>query len=268
LLAHVALIVLVLCFGVFALGALRWQRLSLIAGSTTRFVDALSLTWIGHFFNQLLPTSIGGDAARAWYARTPSMGLLQAGAAVLCDRIIGIFMLAALIAVLFPVSWDMVDGSVRIQVLGIAATCLIGAGAFIAASPVFARYRSLRLLESCTRFLLEVLRDRSAAAWLLGSTVLAHMLTGFTGYVLIASLWPEAPVLKCVTLFLTALLVSTIPISYAGWGLREATAVYFLRDAGVSPDVAFKVSIMYGVLLATASLPGALFWAARSRPVT
>jgi hypothetical protein len=263
---HVAIIVLGLFLGVFILGAVRWRRLTAVAGSGTGFTDALSLTWIGHFFNQLLPTSIGGDAVRAWYARTANMDLMQAAATVLCDRVIGVCALALLIALLFPASWHTTEGSVRVQVLAIALGCLFGAATFVAAARLFARYRGLRLLESCARLLVDVLRDRRAVALLLGSTLLAHVLTGLTGYVLIGAFWPEAPAVKCASLFLTALLVSMVPISYAGWGLREATVVYFLRDAGVSPDLAFKASVMYGVLLAVASLPGALFWAARTRP--
>jgi glycosyltransferase 2 family protein len=57
-------------------------------------------------------------------------------------------------------------------------------------------------------------------------------------------------------------------VSYAGWGLREATVVHFLRAAGVDSAVAFTTSVSFGILLLVASLPGAWFWAARRAHAT
>ena len=261
--AHATPFALLLFGGIFVLGALRWQRLTALAGTTTSFADALSLTWIGHFFNQLLPTSMGGDAVRAWYARNASTDLTRAAAVVLCDRVIGVCVLAMIIAVLLPAIWNASRRADLLVVLAIAVACLLAAALLVAARPWFARHRALGLLASCAQFLRDALRDRRAAAWLLGTTALAHAFSALVGYLFIASFWPQAPLLECCVFFLTALLVSTVPVSYAGWGLREATVVYFLRAAGVEPGVAFTTSVSFGILLAVASLPGAFFWAAR-----
>ena len=260
---HTTALALMLLLGIFILGALRWQRLTALVGTKTSFADALSLTWIGHFFNQLLPTSMGGDAVRAWYARNASTDLTRAAATVLCDRAIGVCGLALIITSLLPAIWRPSARADYLLVLAIAAGCLLAAALFVAARPLFARYRSLRLIESCAQLLRDALRDRRAVAWLLGTTALAHVSCALIGYLFIVSFWPQAPLLECGVLFLTAILVSTIPISYAGWGLREAAVVYFLRTAGVDTGVAFTTSVSFGILVAVASLPGAFFWAAR-----
>jgi glycosyltransferase 2 family protein len=261
--AHITIMALTLFGGMFILGAVRWQRLTAVAGSRIPFHDALSLTWIGHFFNQLLPTSIGGDAVRAWYARNANTDLTRAAAVVLCDRAVGVCALALIIGLLLPAIWQPSERSDQGLVLAIAVGCLFGTAVFVAALPLFARHRRLFLLECCARLLLNVLDDRRAATWLLGTALLSHLCCALIGYLLIASFWPDAPLMECGVLFLTALLVSMVPVSYAGWGLREASAVYFLRDAGVDPGIAFTTSVSFGVLLAISSLPGAIFWAAR-----
>jgi uncharacterized membrane protein YbhN (UPF0104 family) len=56
------------------------------------------------------------------------------------------------------------------------------------------------------------------------------------------------------------LLAHTLPISIGGWGVREAAAVALLGMTGVDATSALLVSIMFGVLLVLATLPGALFW--------
>jgi len=56
------------------------------------------------------------------------------------------------------------------------------------------------------------------------------------------------------------LLAHVFPISIGGWGVREAAAVALLGMTGVDATSALLVSIMFGVLLVLATLPGTLFW--------
>lgn len=262
----VTIVVVGIFWGIFVLGAVRWQRLTMVSGTAWRFFDSLSLNFIGQFFNQLLPTSFGGDAVRAWYARSKDVGLVRAGALVLSDRIIGLSLMALLIALLLS-SMDLLRGkeAARLQIWAIVAVCILGAVGFAAAVPLFARYSGLSLLAWSGRLLIDALRDPKAAAWIIVVTLFAHILNGVAGYLLIQTAWPDAPAASCVLLFLAAALVSAVPVSYAGWGVREASIVYFLGEVGVGADAAFGASVMYGVLLALASLPGALFWVARTR---
>jgi uncharacterized membrane protein YbhN (UPF0104 family) len=250
---------------IFVLGAVRWKNLAMLSGVTSSLLDSLSLNVIGHFFNQLLPTSFGGDAVRAWYARRNALGLVRAGALVVSDRIIGLAVMASLIAVLLPLTGSSTASErTRIQIWAIVALCVVGTAAFAAASPLFARHRRLSLLEWSGRLVLQVLRAPKRGAWIVGATILIHLLNGIAGYILVQALWPSAITSHCIVLFLVALLVSAVPISYAGWGVREASTVYFLREAGIPADVAFGTSVMYGALLAIATLPGAMFWATRA----
>jgi uncharacterized membrane protein YbhN (UPF0104 family) len=264
---HLSAFVILLFATNFLLGALRWMRLLEAAGTGARFADALSLNWMGQFFNQLLPTSFGGDVVRAWYARDNTTDLVRAAAIVLSDRVIGLCGLVLLIAISLPFIESLPDAGRRDgQIWLVAAVCALGATGFIAGARFFARFRALTMLEASSRLVREALRKPSRAAAVAAMTLSAHLLSGVAGYMLITASGGDTPALRCILLFLTGLLVSTIPISFAGWGIREASLVYFLSDVGVSADVAFKASIMFGLLLALASLPGALFWALRVRP--
>lgn len=65
--------------------------------------DAVYLTFIGYFFNNFLPTAIGGDLAKAYYASKKTNNKAASYAAVLADRILGLIatLLVALIGILF-----------------------------------------------------------------------------------------------------------------------------------------------------------------------
>jgi glycosyltransferase 2 family protein len=71
--------------------------------------------------------------------------------------------------------------------------------------------------------------------------------------------------LACIPL---AVAVTVIPISIAGWGLREGLLVSLLSHAGIRPDAALAFSLMFGLLSAACSLPGLVLWCVRSERVT
>jgi hypothetical protein len=61
--------------------------------------------------------------------------------------------------------------------------------------------------------------------------------------------------------------VSQLPISVNGWGVREGAMLVSLGFVGVAPAQALLISVLFGVCLLAASLPGALtFTAWRPRP--
>ena len=52
----------------------------------------------------------------------------------------------------------------------------------------------------------------------------------------------------------------SIPISIAGWGIREGVLVAGLSYTGVQNEVSLAISVMFGLIVLLYSLPGAVFW--------
>ena len=71
--------------------------------------------------------------------------------------------------------------------------------------------------------------------------------------------------LACIPLVVA---VTVIPISIAGWGLREGLLVSLLSHAGIRPDAALAFSLMFGLLSAASCLPCVALWCLRSERVT
>jgi uncharacterized protein (TIRG00374 family) len=81
-------------------------RLKLLMSGQKVFLsikDAIHLTFIGYFFNNFLPTAIGGDIAKAHYASKKTNNKVASYAAVLSDRILGLIatLLVALAGLVF-----------------------------------------------------------------------------------------------------------------------------------------------------------------------
>ena len=76
----------------YAVSVARWRVLLAVQGIRPRFSYLYWSFMIGVFFNQLLPTTVGGDVAR--YQYTAAGGRGAALSAVLLDRVFGIAVLA------------------------------------------------------------------------------------------------------------------------------------------------------------------------------
>src|SRR5471030_2447259 len=79
------------------LGALRWREISADCGAPLATTQALRYNLIGAFFNQTLPSSIGGDAVRLWLVGRSGAGWRAATYSILTDRAIGLIALALII---------------------------------------------------------------------------------------------------------------------------------------------------------------------------
>jgi len=64
----------------------------------------------------------------------------------------------------------------------------------------------------------------------------------------------------CVLLVPPVILITVVPVSIAGWGVREGAMVVAFGFINVPASAAFAVSILFGLTLAAASLPGSLLW--------
>ena len=68
---------------------------------------------IGTFFNQTLPSSIGGDAVRLWLVARGGAGWRAATYSIFVDRAIGLIALAIIIVASLPWSYSLIGDPAR-----------------------------------------------------------------------------------------------------------------------------------------------------------
>jgi hypothetical protein len=87
---------------------------------------------IGSFFNQTLPSSIGGDAVRLWLVHRTGAGWRAATYSILTDRAIGLIALALIIVGSLPWSYGMIaDGNGRLALVVVDFAALSGGLGFL-----------------------------------------------------------------------------------------------------------------------------------------
>jgi glycosyltransferase 2 family protein len=89
-------------------GVLRWREISAECGAPLGLRQAMRFNLIGTFFNQTLPSSIGGDAVRLWLVARGGAGWRAATYSIFVDRAIGLIALAIIIVASLPWSYNLI----------------------------------------------------------------------------------------------------------------------------------------------------------------
>jgi len=260
---------ILLLVGQTAVLGLRWWLVMAAIEAPMPFRKVLPVTFIGVFFNQVLPTSFGGDAVRMWHAYRLGIDGEAAVVGVLLERIGGLFGVTVLTTLGAVYLGSEIDNlALRLGLLATLPMAVVGVLVLTALDRLPARWRRVSVIEKAVRLARDsrrvFLRPAKALPLLLLS-MLSHGLAAAAIYTFAEGLQLELPLLTCVVLFSAVILVTAIPISFAGWGLREGAMVTLFAFAGLSADTALALSLAFGVLFIVSSLPGCAIWLAWRR---
>jgi hypothetical protein len=248
---------------------LRWWLVMAAIEAPMPFRKVLPVTFIGVFFNQVLPTSFGGDAVRMWHAYRLGIDGEAAVVGVLLERIGGLFGVTVLTTLgALYLGGEIDNQALRLGLLAALPAAVAGVLALTALDRLPARWRRVSVIEKAMRLARDsrrVFLKPAKALPLLLLSLLSHSLAAAAIYTFAEGLQLELPFLTCVALFSAVILVTAIPISFAGWGLREGAMVALFAYAGLNADTALALSLAFGVLFIAASLPGCAIWLAWRR---
>jgi uncharacterized membrane protein YbhN (UPF0104 family) len=263
-----ALAVLVLV-AVPAVSVPRWRAILRCLGHALPLAVITRALYIGAFFNQVLPSSIGGDAWRIWFCTRAGVPLGVATNSVLIERLVGLLAVLLCFCVTFPLLLGRVgDDPVRWLLWLIFAACaaaILGLAFIALTAPRLERFRLLRPLAALGLALASVGRS-SDVPLLLWTGILGQFVAILAFYLINLSASVPLTFIDCAATLPPGLLVALLPISLGGWGIREGALIVLLSFYGITPEQALVVSTLFGLSLLTASLPGFLVWLAQPPP--
>ena len=265
-----------LAFATYFVGYLvsvaRWRVLLAVQGIRPRFSYLYWSFMIGVFFNQLLPTTIGGDVAR--YQYTAAGGRGAALSAVLLDRVFGtvslmVFAMAGLALALVHGDETLPQGLLRPVAALLVVGLLILVFAFLLPGPASSLLRrAVLMLPRGGRGPFEKLLGAFAAfrgrhyvafAALGWSLVLQCVVVGHY-YLAGLALGIDVPLSAYVFIVPLATVVTALPISINGIGVREGILGYLLGLYGVDPSTSLVFAwVLYAMLLGQGLLGGVVF---------
>jgi hypothetical protein len=242
------------------LGALRWGVLLRALAGPVSGRQTLSVYWISNFFAQVLPGAVGGDAVRMWFTRKAGLPLSAAIDSVLLERGITVLALVCLVVATQPFLLARVPGIpgswifpalLALGFLSVAALCVL--------DRLPERFRHLRVVRGLAQLAVDSRRVFFAPRFGLFALVVAligNINLALSAYFLARGLGLDVAAVDCMVLIPPIILIMTLPISIAGWGLREGAMVTAFGFLGIAPGPALTLSVLYGFVSLLAALPG------------
>lgn len=258
------LLATVIALSIVLLHTLRWLAVIKANGTQLGFKTALQLVLIGHFFNQALPSSVGGDAVRVWCAYRAGLNLSAAANTVIIDRALTLCSLLLLTAAGLPWLFEIItDPAARWALSAVIFSGVAGFGVLLALRrlPQFiAHWRVVRVLLGLAALARKVMSRARYALPVILLSVLSFIAFALIVYCIAHAMQLDVTLRDCVLLVPPVILITIVPVSIAGWGVREGAMVVAFGFINVPASAAFAVSILFGLTLAAASLPGSLLW--------
>ena len=240
------------------LGGLRWWLVLRGLGQSATLGEVTAVFWAGMALNQFLP-SAAGDAARAVLCTRAGVRAEPAIASILLERVFMVLALLVILVATQPLLGRYAPGMANMKLATVLLAAGAGGFALLAVAdlcfPFLARF-------SVTRWMTGIAASaRRLAALRRGPGLFAFSLLGNLNFVVAAWLLGCAlglglPFGAYLAAMPVAVVVTVIPISVGGWGLREGVLVALLGRAGVQADEALAFSLLFGAMSAVACLPG------------
>lgn len=246
-------------------GGERWRHT--LAGLTPHLPQPSAASvhaafYVGVFFNCFPLGNVGGDLARILLVRNFDLPFGLKVMSILVDHalaVLGPVLIAAftLLAVDHPVARVAWLGAIGILVATAISIYLLN---FI--EHVLGRWAHQRLIHLALRLgkELHALARRREIYIALLFAILSSACSGVCAYCIARSLGIEIGLLTLMGIMSIVTLISVLPISLAGWGVREVSVVTLLGLLGVEQASALLLSIEFGLLVMVMSLPGGIMW--------
>lgn len=245
--------------------AARWRYIATACGHTMPAGTANRFGFIAAFFNQTLPSSIGGDGVRLWLLRRHGASWQTAAYSVLVDRAVGVIVLAVIVVASLPWSYRLiVNDHARLALVLLDAVTLASALGFLLLGRLsYSWLRSwwpVRHIHACSEIANAVMFRFGGRLNVLGLSLLNHLMTVIVAWCAARAIGSAASLSDLALLIPPVILIMMVPISIAGWGLREQSMQAAFTFAGLSGADGVVISILFGGVYFVTGAAGGFAW--------
>lgn len=245
-------------------GAIRWMVILNALDEPYPAGQVVRWNYVGTFFGQVLPATVGADAIRIWLAGKSKASWRVPMVSVTLDRVAMLLVLAVMLVVGLPYLSQMIDTpwlGYLVPIFAVLGVVGVVCMTFADRLPIeYERHWALKAI----RHLAEGTR-RLASAPLSLSLTLVISVVSYLGLMTSVFLFARAfgataGFFETMALLPPVLVASMLPVSIGGWGTRELAMVAALSIVGISESSALLSSMWLGVSSILISLPGAFYF--------
>lgn len=249
------LIILVVSLG--WVQAWRWSLILTRLGISRPFGAIWRVVFISIGIMQAVPGTVGADAVRVWSLYRQGAPLNLAILSCLFDRIPAALVLVVVSACGLPFL-SREPGTALLAIIAIAVGGIVVSGfcgiLIVAWLPERWQFGPIARVVSLCTAISSLATDK---ALMLRTTILSlviHLGLIFSIYIVLYLLAAEVSWGACLTILPLVLLVSVLPISIGGWGIREGAMVTAFSLLHVPSTLTLAASVAFGIVTAVSGL--------------
>lgn len=254
----------------------RWQTVLKLNDIQRGFWELLGIVHIGLFFNNFLPSSVGGDAIRGYYASNSKAGLAKSYGSLIVERTIGLLALALMVVV--AVSYAILGGTLQssyalLIIAGIGSVFLFVLGMSLLFWDGWHRLllimvsyfpRVSKILSDISESLKVFRRANWASRMLVIISSAALQVVAVCFYLMCArGLGISTPTVMFFVIIPVAIVIAMLPISLNGLGVRETALIVLLVRQGADETQVGAFALLALAISTAFSLIGGIvyiFW--------
>ena len=247
--------------------AKRWQILLASKNYDIPVIPLIRSYFVGYFFSFFLPTIVGGDIARGYYLYEAGVDKKECASSIIVERILGVaaMMVFALISIIF--SFNLVNNSlIRFIVIIPSVVCLVLLILFYKNQLNFLSWLPevmIRKLNKLIRVVQSIHQYNQTPRVLMKGffySVVFQLGGIFSVYLIALSIGSNLAFVYFLMLLPIVWLVSLIPISLNGLGVREGVFVFLFAAVGMAKETALIISVIYLLESVAQGVLGAIFF--------
>ena len=252
--------------GVF-ISARRWQVILKEKEINLGYREALSLYYMGSFFNTVMPSSFGGDVIKA-YKLGKTTNTINSFSSVIMDRVAGLVavVIIASIAILFYHS--LLPPDIMLMALLIILSFLLLL--FLALrttilekilSLIFSRWRKPR--DFFVGVISAFKNYRGGRIWLhvVVLSLIYHLMLVINNYVLALSINMDVDFFYFLIFIPVSQILVALPVSIQGFGVREGSYSMLFPAAGATSAASFSLGFLDQIVKVLTSMIGGVVYA-------
>lgn len=265
----ILLSVIIILFLRFIL-TLRWKVVLSYLNIFYPFGKLFKINYMATSIGQVLPGGVGGDLIRGYQLNKEINQLVNTTSSILFDRMIGIISMVVL--ALFSLGIAELSGfSLEISNI-ILVFCLIFLGGlflipfvknFLQKSVVFKSDKLKRKLEKIIK-VLDFTTNKNQLIQLFpkifGMSMLVQIFRVILFYCIFTSLGIQLDLIYFYIFIPLMLVITILPISIGGLGVREGALIYFFGFLNIRPELCVSAGLIFQLLQILISIPGIFLW--------
>ncbi len=250
------------------LSSFRWYLIAHAVGFKGKWNTYLGYYFVGMYFNLFMPSSIGGDVLKVLFLSREYKQKLKAAYTVLADRVFGLaamFLLGSLAVIIAP---DAIPMRLKLILIGTTFLVYISPFALIGLNNLIRkRWPEISQRVDIT---LQLLKNKQTVVFVLLISLLLQFIGMNILVILAKDMGLSPPPSFYYAIFPLVTLMTFLPISLNGIGIRETGFAYFLSLKDIPMEKALILSLSFFAIQVAAALVGggAYIWGAHKRSIT